>query len=75
MIEELQDQVEIAESRMINVERFKSQAIEIQSKVSSAQQNLLAKMEAIQENCLLVNQVFENLVARERDARAARVTF
>jgi hypothetical protein len=75
MIEELQARVEIAESRMINVESFKSQAIEIRSRVSSAQQNLLAKMGAIRENCLLVNQVSENLAARERDAGAARVAF
>ena len=32
-------------------------------------------MGAIQENCLLVNQVSENLVARERDAGAAQVAF
>jgi hypothetical protein len=29
----------------------------------------------IQENCLLVNQVSENLSARERDAGAAQVAF
>jgi hypothetical protein len=75
MIEELQARVEIVESRMINVERFKSQAIEIRSRVSSAQQNLLAKMGVIRENCLLVNQVSENLASRERDAGAARVAF
>jgi hypothetical protein len=36
---------------------------------------LLAKVGAIRENCLLVNQVSENLSARERDAEAARVAF
>jgi hypothetical protein len=36
MIEELQARVEIAESRMIDVEMFKSQAIGIQSRISSA---------------------------------------
>jgi hypothetical protein len=50
-----------------------SQAIEIQSRTSAAQQNLLAKVEAIRENCLLVNQVSENLSAREREVGAARV--
>jgi hypothetical protein len=60
---------------MINIEMFKSQAIEIQSRISSAQQNLLAKMGAIRENYLLVNQVFENLAARERDVGVARVAF
>jgi hypothetical protein len=75
MIAELQAQVEIAESRMINVEGFKSRAIEIRNRISSAQQNLLAKVGAIRENCLLMNQVSENLTVRERDAEAARVAF
>jgi hypothetical protein len=75
LIEQLQARVEIAENRMIDIGMFKSQAIEIRSRVSAAQQNFLAKVEAIRENCLLVNQVSENLSARERDARAARVAF
>jgi hypothetical protein len=49
--------------------------MEIRSRVSAAQRNLLAKVEAIRDNCLLVNQVLENLTAREREAGAARVAF
>jgi hypothetical protein len=60
---------------MINIEMFKSQAIEIQSRISSAQQNFLAKVGAIRENYLLVNQVSKNLAATERDEGAARLTF
>jgi hypothetical protein len=36
---------------------------------------LLAKVGAIREHCLLINQVSENLSVRERDAGAARVAF
>jgi hypothetical protein len=36
---------------------------------------LLAKVEAIWDNCFLVNQVSKNLSAREREVGAARVTF
>jgi hypothetical protein len=75
LIEQLRARVETAESRMINIGMFKSQAIEIRSRVSLAQRNLLAKVEAIRDNYLLVNQVSENLSARERDAGAARVAF
>jgi hypothetical protein len=75
LIEQLQARVEIAERKMIDIGIFKSQAIEIRSRISSAQQNLLAKVGAIRENCLLVHQVSENLSARERDAGAARVAF
>jgi hypothetical protein len=75
MIEELQARAAIAESRMIDVEMFKSKAMGIRSRISSAQQSLLARIGEIRENCLLVNQVSENLTARERDAEAARVAF
>jgi hypothetical protein len=57
LIEQLQARVEIVENRMINIGMFKSQAIEIRSRVSAAQRNFLAKVEAIWDNCLLVNQV------------------
>jgi hypothetical protein len=60
---------------MIDIGLFKSQAIEIRSRISSAQQNFLTKVRAIRENCLLVHQVSENLSARERDAGATRVDF
>jgi hypothetical protein len=60
---------------MIDIGIFKSQAIEIRSRISLAQQNLLAKVGAIWENYLLINQVFENLSIRERDAGVARVAF
>jgi hypothetical protein len=47
----------------------------IRTRISSTQQSLLARIGEIREDCLLVNQVSENLTARERDAEATRVTF
>jgi hypothetical protein len=75
LIEQVQARVEISESKVINIGMFQSQAMEIQRRVSAAQRNLLAKVEVIRDNCLLVNQVLENLTAREREAGAARVAF
>jgi hypothetical protein len=75
LIEQLQARLEIVENRMIDIRMFKSQAIKIRSRVFAAQRNLLAKVEVIKDNYLLVNQVFENLSARERDVGAARVAF
>jgi hypothetical protein len=75
LIEQLQARVEITKNRMVNIKMFKSQVIEIRSRVSAAQRNLLAKVEAICDNYLLVNQVSENLSSREREAGAARVAF
>jgi hypothetical protein len=67
--------VEIAESKFINIGIFQSQVMEIWSRVFVTQQNLLSKVEAIRDNCLLVNQVLENLSVREREVGAARVAF
>jgi hypothetical protein len=49
--------------------------MEIWSRVSAAQRSLLAKVETIRDNCLLIDQVLENLSVREREAGAARVAF
>jgi hypothetical protein len=75
LIEQLQARVEITESKVINIRMFQSQAMEIRSRVFVAQQNLLTKVEVIWGNCLLVNQVLENLSVREKEAGAAQVAF
>jgi hypothetical protein len=49
--------------------------MEIRSRVSAAQRSLLAKVEMIRDNCLLIDQVLENLSVREREVGAAQVTF
>jgi hypothetical protein len=67
--------VEIVESKVINIGMFQSQVMEIRSRVSAAQRNLLAKVEVIRDNFLLVNQVLENLTTREREVGAAWVAF
>jgi hypothetical protein len=75
LIEKLHVRLEFAESQVINIEIFQSQAMEIQNRVSAAQRSLLAKVETIRDNCLLIDQVLENLSVREREVEAARVTF
>jgi hypothetical protein len=75
MITELQAQVEVVESKMIDIAGFKSRAIDIKGRISSIQQNLLGKVRVIQEDCLLMHQISENLTAREKKDEAARVAF
>jgi hypothetical protein len=75
MITQLQAQLEVAESKVIDIEIFKSRAIDIQSRISSAQQSLLNKVGEIREDCLLMHQIFESLIVRKINVEAARVTF
>jgi hypothetical protein len=75
LIEQLQAKLNLAESQVIDIGIFQSQAKEIRKRVSTAQQDLLAKVETIQNNCQLIDQVLENISFREKEAGAARVAF
>jgi hypothetical protein len=74
-ITQLRAQLEVTESKVIDVEIVKSRAIDIRSRVSSAQKSLLNKIGEFRKDCLLVNQISENLIVKERSAKAARVVF
>jgi DNA repair exonuclease SbcCD ATPase subunit len=68
LIRQLQVKLNSAESQVIDIGIFKSQAIEIRKRVSVAQQDLLAKVEAIQNHCRTIDQVLEDISLREREA-------
>jgi hypothetical protein len=74
-ITQLQAQLEVAGSKVIDIEMVKSRAIDIRSRVSSAQHSLLNKIGEFRKDCLLMNQISENLIVKERNAEAARVVF
>jgi hypothetical protein len=75
LIGQLQVRLEFTESQVINIRIFQSQAMEIRSRFFAAQQSLLAKVETIRDNCLLIDQVSEKLYVREREVRVAWVAF
>jgi hypothetical protein len=75
LIYQLHTKLEFAESQIIDIGIFQSQAIEIRKRLSAAQQGLLAKVETIQRSFQLIDQVLENLSLKEMDAGAAQVTF
>jgi 2-keto-4-pentenoate hydratase len=75
LIGKLLAKLNFAESRVIDIRIFQSQAIEIQKRVSTAQQDLLAKVDTIQNLCQIIDQVLENISLREREAGVAQVVF
>jgi hypothetical protein len=75
LIWKLQAKLNFGESQMIDIGIFQSQAIEIQKGVSGAQQDLLAKVETIQNHYQLIDQVLENISFREKEAGVARFVF
>jgi hypothetical protein len=74
-IAQLQVQLEVTESKVIDVEIVKSRAIDIRFRVSSAQRSLLNKIGEFRQDCLLMNQISENIIVKERSAEAAQVVF
>jgi len=70
MITELQAQLEV-----IDIDIFKSRAISIWRRISSAQQSLLDKVGEIREDCLLMHRIYKNMIVKERNAEATRVAF
>jgi hypothetical protein len=75
MITGLQTQLEVVERKMIDVEGFKSRAIDIRGRISFVQQSLLEKVGVIREDCVLMHHISENLTVKERNVEAARVAF
>jgi hypothetical protein len=75
LIEQLQAKLDFAESQVIDIGIFQSQAIEIRKRVSTTKQGLLVKVEMIQNNCQFIDRVSKNLTLREKDAGAAWVAF
>jgi hypothetical protein len=75
MITQLQAQLEVTKSKTVDIETIKSRATDIRSRISSAKKSLLNKVGEIREDCLLIQQISENLTNKERNAEAARVAF
>jgi hypothetical protein len=75
MITQLQAQLEVAESKAVDIEIIKSRATDIRSRISSAKQSLLNKIGEIREDCSFIHRISENLTNKERNVEAARVTF
>jgi hypothetical protein len=67
LIGQLHAKLNFTESQVIDIRIFQSQAIEIQRRVSVAQQDLLAKVETIQNHCQIIDQVLEDISLRERE--------
>jgi len=64
-----------AKNQVIDIKVFQSQAMKIQKKVEVAQQNLLAKVETIQNHFQTIDQVLKDISLREREVGATRVAF
>jgi hypothetical protein len=74
-MDQLRAKLEFAESQVIDIGIFQSQAIEIRKRLLAAQQGLFVRVETIQSSYQLIDEVLENLSLKERDIRVAWVAF
>jgi hypothetical protein len=75
LVKQLQAKINSIENTTVNVVVFQAQALEVQEKLESTQQNLFIRLEAIQNYYRLADHSLNNICIKEREATAARVTF
>jgi hypothetical protein len=75
LIGQLQQKQNLAKIQVIDIGIFQSQAIEIRTRVSEALQDLLSKVETIQNLYQIIDQVLKHFSLREREAGVVRVVF
>jgi hypothetical protein len=71
----MQTELDLAESQVIDMMIFQTQAVEIRRRIETTQQSFLSKIEIIQDHVQLVDQALDQVILREREAWVARGTF
>jgi hypothetical protein len=58
------------EDQIIDLKSFQAQSLEVHSKIEIEQWKLISKIEIIQNYFLEVDNAFENIILREKEAKA-----
>ena len=67
--------MDVVENQVLDIKKFRSQAVEIRQKVLTTQQDLLVKVGTIQNHFQTIDQGLESISLREKEVGAARVAF
>jgi hypothetical protein len=62
------------EGQVIDQKHFQAHSLEVHSKIEVEQQKLISKIEIIQSYFQEVDNVFDNIILKEKEAKEARVT-
>ena len=71
LVKQLQAKVNLTENMIVDMEIFQAQALEVHEKMESAQQNLLTKVEVVQNYYRVANHSLNNIYIKEREANEA----
>jgi hypothetical protein len=74
LVKQLQAKINIIENTAVDMAIFQAHALEVHEKMESSQQNLLTKVEVVQNYYRVADQSLNNIHLKEREAIVARVT-
>jgi hypothetical protein len=62
------------EDQIIDLKSFQAQSLEVHSKIEIEQRKLISRIEIIHNYFLEVDNAFENIILREKEAKVVRIT-
>jgi hypothetical protein len=71
----LQDKIIFITNQVVELENFRTRALEIYARIQKEQQKVFLNLEIIQNFFQESNKSMENVFQKEREAKAARTTF
>jgi hypothetical protein len=74
LVIQLQTKLESIEGQVIDLKYFQAQSLEVHTKIEVEQQKLISKIEIIQNYFQEASNSFDNIILKEKEAKAARVT-
>jgi hypothetical protein len=72
---QLQERLNSIQNQVIDLKVFQDLSLEVHTKIEAEQQRLISKVEIIQNYFQEVSNSFDNIIFKEKEAKAARATF
>jgi hypothetical protein len=72
--EQLQARLILMEGQIIDLKYFQAHSLEVHSKIEVGKQKLISKIEIVQNYFQEVDDAFDNIILREKEAKVVRIT-
>ena len=71
---QLQERLNSIQNQVIDLKVFQDQSLEVHTKIKAEQQRLISKVEIIHNYFQEVRNAFDNIIFKEKEAKATRAT-
>jgi hypothetical protein len=75
LVRQLQAKLNSIKGQVIDLKVFQDQSLEIHAKIEAEQQKVISQVEIIQNYFQETSNAFDNIIFKEKEAKAARATF